>query len=71
MSRHTQSDNLVILAVLLELERVVALMAVNNQQAVETNTTLLCMRVKVFQPGQTKLISSSTVSRDPNNPVLW
>jgi hypothetical protein len=30
VSRHTDSDNLVILAVLLEFERVVALIAVNN-----------------------------------------
>ena len=30
MSRHTDSDNLVILAVLLEFKRVVALIAVNN-----------------------------------------
>jgi hypothetical protein len=70
VQRHTYSNNLVILAVLLEVERFVALVAVNNQQLVGTNSTLLCMRVKVLQPHQTKVISSPAVIRDSNNPIL-
>jgi hypothetical protein len=46
--RHTYSDNLVISAVLLEIQRIVALMAVNNQQTVATNSMRLYMRVKVL-----------------------
>ena len=41
MRRHTYSDNLVIFAVLLELDRVVALIAINNKHAVEANSISL------------------------------
>jgi hypothetical protein len=39
--RHAYRDNLVVLAVLLELEGVVALMAINNKHAVGANSTSL------------------------------
>jgi hypothetical protein len=68
--RHTDSDNLVLLAVLLESEQVVALMAVNCEQAVGANYPLLCMLIKVLQPLQTKLICCLAVLRDCINPIL-
>jgi hypothetical protein len=46
--RHADSDNVVILAVLLEIERVVALMSVNNKQSVGANYPSLCMLIKVL-----------------------
>jgi hypothetical protein len=46
--RHADSNHLVLLAVLLECERVVALMAVNYKQSVAANHPLLCMLVKVL-----------------------
>jgi hypothetical protein len=46
--RHAERDNLVILAVLLKIERVVALVAVNNKQACCANSTLLCVPIKVL-----------------------
>jgi hypothetical protein len=46
--RHADSNNLILLAVLLECERVVALMAVNCEQSVGTNYSLLCMLIKVL-----------------------
>jgi hypothetical protein len=46
--RHADSNNLVLLTVLLECERVVALIAVNCEQLVATNYSLLCMLVKVL-----------------------
>jgi hypothetical protein len=67
---HIVSDNLVLLAVLLESEQVVALMAVNCEQAVGANYPLLCMLIKVLQPLQTKLICCPAVLRDCNNPIL-
>ena len=70
MRRHADSNNLVLLAVLLEFERVVALMAVNYEQSVATNYPLLCMLIKVLQPLKTKLICCPAVLRDCNNPVL-
>ena len=43
--RHAESDNLIILAVMLEFDRVVALMAVENEQAILSSSTTLCMRI--------------------------
>ena len=70
MRRHANSYNLVLLAVLLECEQVVALMAVNRKQLVAANYPLLCMLIKVLQPLQTKLICRPAVLRDCNNLVL-
>ena len=50
MRRHAESDNLVLLAVLLELKRVVALVAVDNKQTIVSYSPLLCVSVKVLQP---------------------
>jgi hypothetical protein len=68
--RHTDSNNLVLLAVFLEFERVIALVAINNEELVAANYLLLCMRIKVLQPLKTKLISRPAVLRDCNNPIL-
>jgi hypothetical protein len=68
--RHTESNNLVLLTVLLEFEQVVALIAVNKEQLILSNSTSLCIRVKVFQLLQTKLIYYPTVLRDCNNLVV-
>jgi hypothetical protein len=68
--RHADSNNLVLLAVLLECKRVVALMTVNYKQSVAANHPLLCMLVKVLQPLQAKLICCPAVLRNCNNPVL-
>jgi hypothetical protein len=46
--RHTDSNNLVLLAVLLECEQVVALIAINCEQLVAANYPLLCMLIKVL-----------------------
>ena len=48
MRRYADSDNLVLLAVLLEIKRVVALVAVDNEQSYSSKSTLLCMGVKVL-----------------------
>jgi hypothetical protein len=46
--RYADSDNVVILAVLLEIKRVVALIAVNNKQLVGANYPPLCILIKVL-----------------------
>jgi hypothetical protein len=46
--RHADSHNLVLLAVLLECEGVIALVAINCKQLVAANYPLLCMLVKVL-----------------------
>ena len=48
MRRHAESNNVVILAVLLEIERVVALVAVDNKQTIVSYSPLLCVSVKVL-----------------------
>jgi hypothetical protein len=50
--RHADSNDLVILIVLLEIKRVVALIAVNNEQLIGAYNSPLCMLVKVLQPLQ-------------------
>lgn len=70
MRRHADSDNLVLLAVLLEQERLVALMAIDYKQSVAANYSLLCMLIKVLQPLQPKLICCPAVLRDCDNSVL-
>jgi hypothetical protein len=46
--RHADSNNLVILIVLLEIKRVIALMAVNNKQLIGAYNSPLYMLVKVL-----------------------
>jgi hypothetical protein len=61
---HTKGNNLIILTVLLESKRVVALITINNEQAVAANNLPLRIRVKVLQPRQTKLIYYPAILRD-------
>jgi hypothetical protein len=46
--RHIDSNNLVLLAVLLECKQVIALIAINCKQLVGTNYSLLYMLIKVL-----------------------
>jgi hypothetical protein len=46
--RHVDSNNLVLLTVLLECERVVALIAVNNKELISAYNSLLYMLIKVL-----------------------
>jgi hypothetical protein len=48
VQRHINSNNLILLAVLLEYKQVVALIAVNCKQLVSTNYPLLYMLIKVL-----------------------
>jgi hypothetical protein len=68
--RHTEGNNLALLAEFLELKQLVALIAVNNKQLVTAYCTSLCMLDKVLQPGKTKLVSSPAVLTDAN-PLIW
>jgi hypothetical protein len=48
MRRHADSNNLILLIVLLECERVVALIAVNNKQLISAYNLSLCILIKVL-----------------------
>jgi hypothetical protein len=70
MWRHTESNNLAFLTEVLELKRLVALMAVNNKQPVTAYCTSLCMLDKVLQPGKTKLVGGPAILANAN-PLIW
>jgi hypothetical protein len=46
--RHVDSNNLILLIVLLEIERVVALIAVDNKELMSAYNPLLYMLIKVL-----------------------
>jgi hypothetical protein len=46
--RHVESNNIILLIVLLEFKRGVAVIAINYKQLVRTNSALLCMLIKVL-----------------------
>ena len=61
MRRHAERDDVVLLAVELEFGRVVALVAVEDQQLVFAFCTRRCMEVEVLDPIQAYRISSPAV----------
>ena len=69
MRRHAEGNYLVLLAKLLERERLVALVAVKYQQHVATHPLALDLLNKVPKPGQTKLVGSPAVITKRNNPI--
>jgi hypothetical protein len=48
VQKHADSNNLVLLLVLLECEQVVALIAINCEQLVAANYPLLCILINVL-----------------------
>ena len=68
--RHTEGDNLALLTEILEFERLMALVAVDNQQPIASYSSSLCVLNKVLKLGKTKLICSPAVLADPNPPVF-
>jgi hypothetical protein len=48
VQRHADSNNLILLIILLEFKQVVALIAVNCEQLVAANYPLLCILIKVL-----------------------
>ena len=67
---HTEGDNLALLAEILEFKRLVALVAVDNQQPIASYSGSLCVVDKVLKPGKTKLICSPAVLTNPNSLVF-
>jgi Holliday junction resolvase RusA-like endonuclease len=66
---HAESNNLVLLAVVLEFYRAVALVAVNNKQPICPSRGRLRMSVEVLKPRQRNVIIIPASRRDSDNPV--
>jgi len=71
MWRHIEKDNILLLAKILEFERAMALVAIYNKQPVRTYSALLCMLIKVLQPGKGKLVISPAIRAYFKNPIAW
>jgi hypothetical protein len=69
VQRHTEGNYLVLLAELLERERLVALVAVKYQQHVATYPLAFNPLNKVPELGYTKLVDSPAVVTYPNAPL--
>jgi Holliday junction resolvase RusA-like endonuclease len=66
---HAESNNLVLLAVVLEFYQAVALMAVDNEQPICPSRGRLRMSVKVLKPRQRDVVISPASKRDSDNLV--
>jgi hypothetical protein len=70
VGRHAEGNDVVLLAVELEGGRVVAAMAVEDEEAINPSCSSFGMLVEVFDPSQTELIGSPTILGRSNHPVL-
>lgn len=69
VQRHAEGNNLVLLEENLEGKRLVALVAINNEQHIATHSLLLHLLNRALQPGQPNLIRSPAILADPNTPL--
>ncbi len=61
----------ILLAVLVEFKRLVALMAIKDEEPVPTYSTSLCVRIEVPELVHTLLVRSPPIVADCKNPASW
>ena len=66
---HVESNNLVLCAIMVELWRSVATMAVKDKKPIDSSCTRRCMLIKVLYPLKTKLICRLAIVGDADNLV--
>jgi hypothetical protein len=69
--QHAQRVDIVLLAELLKFQRVVALMAIKDQQLMRSNHLALYMLDKVLQPLNSYLVGCPAIIAHSNSPVTW
>jgi hypothetical protein len=67
--RHTESNNLVILAELIKLWRSIALMTVKDKESIRALCTGLCVSIKVLHPLKAKLVSCPSIVAESDCPL--
>ena len=71
MGRHTESNNVILLAIKLKVGRVVAFMAVKDKQPICSSCTTFSMLVKVLNPFQASFIGRPAVVANSDAPIHW
>ncbi len=71
MRRHAECNNVVPLAIELEFSRVVALVAVEDQEPIFAFCTRCCIEVEVLDPVQANCIGSPAIVGSCDTPVGW
>lgn len=70
MGRHAERDNIVLLTVELKVAQVVALVAVQDREAINTHCTRLGVLVEVLDPFYTSFVCCPSVLGGGNDPIL-
>ena len=70
MRRHAEGNDIVLLAVDLEVGRVVAVVAVEDEEAMNSGCSSFGMLVEVLNPFEASLVGCPTVVGCRNDPVL-
>ena len=71
MCRHAECDDVVFLTISLEIGRVVALMAVENEKPIGAFRPRSRMGIEVLNPAYTKLIIRPSILAHGDDTVFW
>ncbi len=70
VERHAESDDLLFCIQILEIERLVALVAVNYEEPMCSHCAHFCVLIEVLEPRNSMYICCSAVVADSNDPIM-